>query len=375
VRDFSSEIRELQRRLDEAETYLQVVDNRERFAILEAEIAEPGLWDDQERAKKLNAEYADIKDDLEVFDRLSEQVADVEVLHELARDEGDESQEPEIEAQINAAGAELDRLELRSLFTGEHDDSDCIVQINAKDGGVDAQDFSEMLLRMYERWCERRGFAITLNGVSEGQEAGIMSAEVTISGRYAYGLMSAERGTHRLVRISPFDNQGRRQTSFAAVQVWPMLDDVDVEIDESDIRMEVFRASGAGGQHVNKTSSAVRLIHEPTGLVASSQEERSQLQNRERAMGRLSAMIAAKAEEDRAAELDAIAGKQARVGWGSQIRSYVLQPYQMVKDLRTGVETADVSGVLDGDIDELMEGYLRWRRADADAAEPATASS
>jgi peptide chain release factor 2 len=363
MRDFTQDIRDLQRRLAEAETYLSIDDNRERFAVLEAEIADPELWNDQNHAKKLNAEYANIRDDLETFDGLTGQVADVEVLHELARDEDDESQEPEIEASIAEVDAALVQLELRSLFTGEHDDSDCIVQINAKDGGVDAQDFSEMLLRMYERWCERRGFTISLNGVSEGQEAGIMSAEVTISGRYAYGLMSAERGTHRLVRISPFDNQGRRQTSFAGVQVWPLLDDVDVDIDDSDIRMEVFRASGAGGQHVNKTSSAVRLIHEPTGLVASSQEERSQLQNRERAMTRLSAMIAAKAEEDRAAELDAIAGKQAQVGWGSQIRSYVLQPYQMVKDLRTDVETANVSGVLDGDLDELIEGYLRWRRS------------
>jgi peptide chain release factor 2 len=368
MRDFTSDIRDLQRRLDEARAYLAIDDNRERFAVLEAEVADPELWNDQERAKRLNAEYANIKDDLESFDALSGQLADVEVLHELARDEDDETQEPEIEASIAAVGAALDQLELRSLFTGEHDDSDCIVQINAKDGGVDAQDFSEMLLRMYERWCERRGFGISLNGVSEGQEAGIMSAEVTISGRYAYGLMSGERGTHRLVRISPFDNQGRRQTSFAAVQVWPLLDDVDVDIDESDIRMEVFRASGAGGQHVNKTSSAVRLIHEPTGLVASSQEERSQLQNRDRAMTRLSAMIAAKAEEDRAAELDSIAGKQAQVGWGSQIRSYVLQPYQMVKDLRTEVETSDVNGVLDGDLDELMEGYLRWRRAEGGAS-------
>ena len=366
MRDFTQDLRDLARRLDEAAEYLNVSENRERFAVLEAEIAEPGLWDDQERAKKLNREYADIKDDLEIYDQLVEQVADVEVLHELARDENDESQEPEIEAAIAAISAQLDQLELRSLFTGEHDAADCIVQINAKDGGVDAQDFSEMLLRMYERWCERRGFTITLNGVSEGQEAGIMSAEVTISGRYAYGLMSAERGTHRLVRISPFDNQGRRQTSFAAVQVWPLLDDVDVDIDESDIRMEVFRASGAGGQHVNKTSSAVRLIHEPTGLVASSQEERSQLQNRERALGRLTAMIAAKAEEDRQAELDAIAGKQAQVGWGSQIRSYVLQPYQMVKDLRTEVETSNVQGVLDGDIDPFIEGFLRQRRATAD---------
>lgn len=362
MRDFTQDIRDIQRRLAEAENYLSIDDNRERFAVLEHEIAEPGLWDDQDRAKRLTAEYANTKDDLEAYDELTERTADVEVLHELARDEDDESQEQEIQDSIEAVSRRLDQLELRSLFTGEHDDSDCIVQINAKDGGVDAQDFSEMLLRMYERWCERRGFTITLNGVSEGQEAGIMSAEVTISGRYAYGLMTAERGTHRLVRISPFDNQGRRQTSFAAVQVWPLLEDVDVEIDDADIEMQVFRASGAGGQHINKTSSAVRLIHGPTGLVASSQEERSQLQNRERAMGRLSAMIAAKAEEDRAAELDSIAGKQAQVGWGSQIRSYVLQPYQMVKDLRTEIETANVSSVLDGDIDFLIEGYLQLKR-------------
>ena len=367
MRDFTSDLRDVGRRLDEAESYLSVSDNRERFAVLEAEISDPALWDDQDRAKRLNTEYANIRDDLAVFDSLTDQLADVDALHELARDEDDASQEPDIEAAIAAIGVTLDQLELRSLFMGEHDDSDCIVQINAKDGGVDAQDFSEMLLRMYERWCERRGFTISLNYVSEGAEAGIMSAEVTISGRYAYGLMSAERGTHRLVRISPFDNQGRRQTSFAAVQVWPLLEDVEVDIDESDIRMEVFRASGAGGQHINKTSSAVRLIHEPTGLVASSQEERSQLQNRERAMGRLTAMIAAKAEEDRAAELDAIGGKQAQVGWGSQIRSYVLQPYQMVKDLRTEIETSDVSGVLDGDIDEFVEGFLRMRRAQGEA--------
>ena len=366
MRDFTQDIRELQRRLGEAEAYLSVADNRERFAVLEHEVAEPGLWDDQDRAKKLNAEYANIKDDLGVFDTMSDEIENVEALHELARDADDASQEPEIEAAITSVGSTFDQLELRSLFTGEHDDTDCIVQINAKDGGVDAQDFSEMLLRMYEKWCERRGFEITLNGVSEGAEAGIMSAEVTISGRYAYGLLSAERGTHRLVRISPFDNQGRRQTSFAAVQVWPLLEDVDLEIDESDIEMQVFRASGAGGQHINKTSSAVRYIHHPTGLVASSQEERSQLQNRERAMGRLKSMIAAKVEEERQAELDAIAGKQAQVGWGSQIRSYVMQPYQMVKDLRTELETANVQGVLDGDIDFLIEGFLQQRRASTD---------
>ena len=363
MRDFTNDIRDIQRRVNEAEAYLSIVDNRERLAVLEAEVADPELWNDQNRARQLNAEYANLKDDLDTFDSLSARTADVEVLHELARDEDDESQEPEIEAQIAAVANELDRLELRSLFTGEHDDCDCIVQINAKDGGVDAQDFAEMLLRMYEKWCERRGFTISLNGVSEGAEAGIMSAEVTIEGRYAYGLMTAERGTHRLVRISPFDNQGRRQTSFAAVQVWPLLEDVDLEIDESDIEMQVFRASGAGGQHINKTSSAVRYIHHPTGLVASSQEERSQLQNRERAMDRLKSMIAAKVEEDRQAELDAIAGKQAQVGWGSQIRSYVMQPYQMVKDLRTEIETANVQGVLDGDLDQFIEGFLQQKRS------------
>jgi peptide chain release factor 2 len=365
MRDFTDDLRDVRRRLGEAEAYLKIADGRDRLVELEHEVARPGLWDDPDLAKRITAEYANTKDDLDTYDALTAAVDDVEVLHEMAREEDDDSQEPEIESEIAVVSRRLDQLELRSLFTGEHDDLACIVQINAKDGGVDAQDWSEILLRMYERWAERRGLQFELNGVSEGTEAGILSAEFTLTGRYAYGLMTGERGTHRLVRISPFDNQGRRQTSFAAVQVWPVLEDTDLEIDESDIRMEVFRASGAGGQHVNKTSSAVRLIHEPTGLVASSQEERSQLQNREKAMGRLRAMLAAKVEEERAAELDAIAGKQAQVGWGSQIRSYVVQPYQMVKDLRTDVESSNVSAVLDGDIDEFIEGYLRWRRASA----------
>jgi len=367
MRDFTDDLKDVSRRLGEAKVYLKIDAQRDRFRELEIEVSKPGLWDDQEFAKKLNAEYANTKGDIDIFDGLARRLEDAEVLHEMAREIDDASQEAEIEKGIQAIARELNGLEMRSLFTGEHDELDCIVHINTKDGGVDAQDWSELLLRMYQRWAERRGIDFEINDISPGTEAGIMSVEFTLKGRYAYGLMTSERGTHRLVRISPFDNQGRRQTSFSNVQVWPAMENPDIEIDETDVRMEVFRASGAGGQHVNKTSSAVRLIHEPTGLVSSSQEERSQLQNREKAMNRLKAMVAAKIEEEHQAELDRIAGKQATVGWGSQIRSYVLQPYQMVKDLRTNIESSSVESVLDGDLDEFMVGYLQWRRAGDDS--------
>ncbi len=366
MRDFTDDLKDLRRRLGEAEGYLKIGAGRARLAELEMEVSRPDLWDDQELAKRVNTEYANVKGDLDTFDSMSRELEDVELLHEMARELDDEGQEADIAAATKSIDDQLRQLDLRSLFTGEHDEAGCIVQINAKDGGVDAQDWSELLLRMYSRWAERRGFTVEVDEISQGTEAGILSAEFTITGRYAYGLMTSERGTHRLVRISPFDNQGRRQTSFAAVQVWPVMDAPDVEINEADVRMEVFRASGAGGQHVNKTSSAVRLIHEPTGLVSASQEERSQLQNREKALNRLKAMLAAKIEEEHEAELARIAGRQAQVGWGSQIRSYVLQPYQMVKDLRTEVETSQVDAVLDGDIDEFIEGYLRWRRREAE---------
>jgi peptide chain release factor 2 len=367
MRDFSNDLSDVRRRVDEASVYLKVDFGRKRMVELEVDVARPDLWDDQDNAKKVNAEYANLKTDLEDFRQLATSVEDLEVLHEMAREIDDETQEPELEKGISLAKSKLDALELRSLFTGIHDEADAIVQINAKDGGVDAQDWSEMLLRMFTRWAERKAFSLEIGDISLGTEAGILSADFTVRGRYAYGMLTSERGTHRLVRISPFDNQGRRQTSFATVQVWPVLDDLDVEINESDIRMEVFRASGAGGQHVNKTSSAVRLIHEPTGLVASSQQERSQLQNRESALKRLKTMVAARIEEERELELRTIAGKSATVGWGSQIRSYVMQPYQMVKDVRTDIESGNIAAVLDGDIDLFMEGFLRWRRANSDS--------
>lgn len=371
MRDFTDDIKELRRRVDEARAYLRIDDTRRRLTELEVDVQKPDLWDDQDRAKQVNAAYAAARGDIQLYDQLTNDVDDIDVLHELARDEDDETQEPELAEGIATVSRQLDELELRALFTGEHDEADAVCRISTKDGGVDAQDWSEILLRMYGRWAERRKFEFEIDYVSEGTEAGIMSAEFTVRGRYAYGLMAAERGTHRLVRISPFDNNARRQTSFSAVEVYPLLDGPgDAEIPESEIRMEVFRASGAGGQHVNKTSSAVRLIHIPTGMVASSQEERSQLQNRAKALARLTSMIAAQREEEHAAALERIAGgKQAQVGWGSQIRSYVLQPYQLVKDLRSDFEVGNISAVLDGGepLDELMESVLRWRRESAKA--------
>jgi peptide chain release factor 2 len=312
----------------------------------------------------VNSELARLQGDVQAHDELAALLADTELLAELAREEGDESQEPEIAESIATVGRRLGELELRSLFIGEHDEADAFVSINAKDGGTDAQDWAEMLLRMYSRWAERRGFEVEVDDVSEGQEAGILSADLRIKGRYAYGLMQAERGVHRLVRISPFDGNARRQTSFAGVTVVPALDPAELpEVDEKDLRVDYYRASGAGGQHINKTSSAVRLTHLPSGVVVTCQNERSQRQNYAKAMENLGSILAARAEAEHQEKLDAISGKQASVGWGSQIRSYVLQPYQMVKDLRTGHEVGNVAGVLDGDVDPFMEAFLRWRRA------------
>jgi peptide chain release factor 2 len=367
VRDFSDQLAEARKRVSDAETYLKIEELRARRPLLETEASRPDLWDDAEAAKRVTGELATVIDDIDQFERLVGVIEDAETLHELAREVDDESQEPEIEAALTALDRELRGLELRSMFSGEHDERDALCTIQAGEGGADSQDWAEMLYRMYVRWAERRGFEVEEESSTPGSEAGLSSVEFLVKGRYAYGYLQAERGVHRLVRMSPFNAQGKRQTAFAALGVVPMLHegDVSIEVDEADIKMDVFRASGAGGQHINKTSSAVRLTHLPSGIVVSCQMERSQLQNRARAMDMLKAKLAQEERQKREEELDDIRGEQQRVGFGSQIRSYVLQPYQMVKDLRTEHEAGNVQGVLDGDLDPFMEAYLQWRRATA----------
>ena len=360
---------ELRSRLSGAQTYLRIEELRARQSELETQAARPDLWDDQDHAREVTTELGRVSSDLDDFDALDRALGDAEVLVELVTEsqqagEPDAGLQVELSAAIGSLTERLVALELRSLFSAEHDERDAIAEIHAGAGGTDAQDWAEMLLRMYTRWAERRGFGVEVDEVTEGQEAGILSATFIVKGRFAYGLLDAERGVHRLVRMSPFDSQHRRQTSFASVDVTPFLEDVDdVEIDEKDLRVDTYRSSGAGGQHVNKTDSAVRITHLPTGIVVSCQNERSQHQNRARAMQILAAKLAERAREERQAELDLLSGERTDNAWGSQIRSYVLAPYQLVKDLRTETETGNVELVLDGDIDAFIEAELRRRRA------------
>ena len=364
MRDVSDDIKALRRRHEEAAGFLKVDELRARRPQLETEASRPDLWDDADRARKVTGELSAVVEDLEKFDELGSRIDDAEVLAELAAEEHDDSVEAEIEASLTALADDFRDLELRSLFTGEHDERDAICDVQSGEGGADAQDFANVLLRMYLRWAEKHGLDVELDEVSEGSEAGISSATFLVKGRHAYGLLRSEHGVHRLVRMSPFNAQGKRQTAFAALKVTPFLEDVpDIVIDDKDLRIDTYRSSGAGGQHVNVTDSAVRITHLPTGIVSSCQNERSQHQNKDRAMQVLRAKLAEAEREKREAELDAIRGVQHSVGFGSQIRSYVLQPYQMVKDLRSEYETGNVDGVLDGDLDPFMEAYLRWQRS------------
>ncbi|MEM9606528.1 MAG: peptide chain release factor 2 [Actinomycetota bacterium] len=364
MRDFSEQLAQARSRLEAAAIYLRLDEARVRRSQLEVETSRPDLWDDADRARKLTGELSSLVDDIENYERLEGQLDDAATLAELAAEMGEDSEEAEITEILAGVARSLDELELRSLFSGEHDENDAVCTIQSGAGGTDAQDWAQILLRMYVRWAERRGFAVTIDEVTEGQEAGISSASFQVKGRYAFGLLQAERGVHRLVRISPFDANARRHTAFAALSVVPFFDEVtdEVQIDEKDLRIDTYRSSGAGGQHVNVTDSAVRITHIPTGVVVACQNERSQHQNKDRAMTLLAAKLADLARQEREAEMAALAGEQREVGFGSQIRSYVLHPYQQVKDLRSNLEVGNVDAVLDGDLDDLMESWLRWNR-------------
>jgi peptide chain release factor 2 len=317
----------------------------------------PGFWDDKAAAARTSAAHASAQRRLETFRRLESDVADLDELVELAAE--DEEMAGELASQIDSIERRLAELEEARLFSGEYDTGDAVVTVHAGAGGTDSQDWAEMLLRMYLRWAEKRGFRVEMAEASPGEEAGLKSATFIARGENAYGLFAAERGVHRLVRISPFDSSSRRHTSFAQLDVAPLVDeDVDVEIDDSDIRVDTYRASGAGGQHVNKTDSAVRITHIPTGIVVQCQNERSQAQNKAVAMQLLRSKLIELEERKRAEELAKERGEVKDVAWGSQIRSYFLHPDQRVKDHRTGHETGDTERVLNGDIDDFVRDYL-----------------
>jgi peptide chain release factor 2 len=339
-----------------------------RVADLRKTSAKAEFWDDPAGAQTLMAELSRLLEDTGVYERFAQRISDARVLFELAESENDQEALKEVVNEVDALENDMDELEVLSLLSEEFDDNPAIVEVHAGEGGTDSQDWAEMMLRMYMRWAERRGFKSELLEVTPGEEAGIKSATLTLQGRHAYGLASAERGVHRLVRISPYDAARRRHTSFASIDVTPEVEaDVEVEINPDDLRIDTYRSSGAGGQHVNVTDSAVRITHIPTGVVVSCQNERSQMQNRAVAMRLLKSRLLQLEREKRQAEMDALRGEKRDIGFGSQIRSYVLHPYQMVKDHRSGVDVGNVQAVLDGDLDRFIESELR-RRAGARAA-------
>jgi peptide chain release factor 2 len=325
-------------------------------------MGESGFWDDQERAARVSAEHSRAQRKLDRYRSLASQIDDLETLEELAAE--DDSIAAELAGQRSEVEALLAELEEERLFAGRYDSGDAVVSVHAGAGGTDSQDWAEMLLRMEMRWAERRGFTVELKEVSPGEEAGIKSATFVVRGENAYGLYSAEKGVHRLVRISPFDAASRRHTAFALVEAAPYIEgDVDVDIDETDLQIDTYRASGAGGQHVNKTDSAVRITHRPTGIVVQCQNERSQSSNKSTALSMLRAKLLEREEQKRQEELAREKGEAQDVGWGSQIRSYVLHPYTMVKDHRTNHEMGDVNRVLDGDLDGFVRAELLRRAA------------
>ncbi len=360
--DYDAEIKQLQATMGTIGSVLNIDRMRGEIADLSEQVAAPDLWDDVDSATRITGRLSALQGELDRFTGLESRIEDLGLMVEMAQEEGDADSLADSERELNRIKKSVESLEIRTLLAGEYDEREAIVTIRSGAGGVDAADFAEMLMRMYTRWAEQHKYGVEVYEVSYAEEAGIKSAEFAIHAPYAYGTLSVEAGTHRLVRISPFDNQGRRQTSFAAVEVVPMLEQTDeIEVDENEIRTDVFRSGGPGGQSVNTTDSAVRLTHIPTGIVVSCQNEKSQLQNKASAMVVLKAKLLARKKAEEAALKKDLKG-DVQASWGDQMRNYVLNPYQVVKDLRTGHESGNPSAVFDGDLDDFMEAGIRWRR-------------
>lgn len=362
LEDLQSTIAELTKSLSSVEAVVDLDAKRADIADLEAQVSAPNLWDDTDNAQKVTSRLSALQGEVERVTGLRQRLDDVEVLLELSAEEDDPESEAEAQREIAGLQKDIAALEVRTLLSGEYDQRDALINIRSEAGGVDAADFAAMLLRMYTRWAERHNYSYEVYDTSYAEEAGIKSATFTVRAPYAYGSLSVEAGTHRLVRISPFDNQGRRQTSFAGVEVLPVTEEIDhIDIPEGDMRVDVFRSSGPGGQSVNTTDSAVRITHIPTGIVVSCQNEKSQLQNKAAALRVLQSRLLERARQEREAEIKGIMGDTGN-SWGSQMRSYVLHPYQMVKDLRTDYEVGNPNAVFDGDIDGFIDAGIRWRR-------------
>ncbi|WP_255954851.1 peptide chain release factor 2 [Streptomyces odontomachi] len=362
VVDVSEELKSLSSTMESIEAVLDLDKMRADIAMLEEQAAAPSLWDNPDEAQKITSRLSHLQAEVRKAETLRGRIDDLAVLFELAESEDDPDTRAEAEGELTAVRKALDEMEVRTLLSGEYDAREAVVNIRAEAGGVDAADFAEQLQRMYLRWAERHGYKTEIYDTSYAEEAGIKSTTFTVQAPYAYGTLSVEQGTHRLVRISPFDNQGRRQTSFAGVEVLPVVEQSDhVDIDETELRIDVYRSSGPGGQGVNTTDSAVRITHLPTGIVVSCQNERSQIQNKATAMNVLQAKLLERRRQEEQAKMDALKGDGGN-SWGNQMRSYVLQPYQMVKDLRTDHEVGNPQAVLDGEIDGFLEAGIRWRK-------------
>ena len=356
---YKQKLRELGPELDKLSAALDIESAKQEAARLEDETAQDGFWNDLERSQKVQMRLKQLQNKVTRQEKLIASWEDLTTLCEMGQEEDDADILEELKSEFAELEERVEETRMTTLLSGEYDNSNAILQFHAGAGGTEAQDWAQMLYRMYTRWAERHGFVYKILDYEEGDEAGIKSAAISIEGENAYGLLKSENGVHRLVRVSPFDANARRQTSFAAIEVMPELeDDNSVEIREEDIEMQVYRASGAGGQHVNKTSSAVRLIHKPTGIVVASQQERSQFQNKDNCMKMLRAKLLELKAQQHAEKISDIKGVQMKIEWGSQSRSYVFMPYQMVKDTRTGFETSNIDGVMDGDLDGFLNAYL-----------------